>query len=87
MLKPFVLGCTTQMNVLHALGYSMIITDGSREALDDVYRAYHDRTVLVFWGDWHSTGWGCLRDPTCVYSDDELPIPAPNRTHLNVPIW
>ncbi|KAG9018745.1 hypothetical protein FRB90_010052 [Tulasnella sp. 427] len=76
------------MDVIHALGYSMLIASNTAE-LEEMYREYHQHVQIVLWEDspWHSRP--CLRNSTCVYIDAESrnSVPPPNSTHLNIPIW
>lgn len=76
------------MDVIHALGYSMLFASSTTE-LEDMYREYYQHVQVVLWegSPWHSRP--CLKNSTCVYVDTQSPkpIPPPNSTHLNIPIW
>lgn len=73
------------MNVLHALGYSMIIATSKRD-VDVIWTQYHQSVELVLWqGDY--SGKACMENSTCVHTDPRIPVPPPNSTHLNIPLW
>ncbi|KAG8909506.1 hypothetical protein FRC01_006897 [Tulasnella sp. 417] len=78
------------MDAIHKLGYSMIIARPER--LYELYRLYHKNVHLVIWdSEAHPD---CMYNPACVYAEfgengslETTPVPPPNATHLNIPIW
>lgn len=70
------------MNAIHALGYSMLMTRGYN-LLEEVLRKYHQSVHMILWDGEKS--WDGIREN--IYMGSELPIPPPNGTSLNFPIW
>lgn len=75
------------MDVLNALGYTMISAK-STPVLLDLYREYHENVHSILWQleEWHASP--CFRDPTCINIDTSMePPPPPNSTHVNILAW
>lgn len=56
----------------------------------ELFRRHYQNVHMILWSDapWH--GGPCLWNSTCVYAGDPLsiyPVPPPNSTHLNIPLW
>ncbi|KAG9034476.1 hypothetical protein FRB95_013152 [Tulasnella sp. JGI-2019a] len=79
--------CDSVMNVIHALGYSMIMSTGDNNDLELIWRKHYSNILLVLWDNEAASGGRCLTNPRWMYSEPKLPIPPPNHTHLNIPIW
>ncbi|KAG9025818.1 hypothetical protein FS837_004813 [Tulasnella sp. UAMH 9824] len=80
--------CDAMMDAMHALGYTLLLVQ-DRPHLYELWRRHYGSVQLIIWED---TDWGakpCLRNSTCVYAPNtlDLPVPPPNSTHLNIPIW
>ncbi|KAG8913051.1 hypothetical protein FRC00_003158 [Tulasnella sp. 408] len=75
------------MDAIHKLGYSMIIA--RQDQMHEAYRRYHKNVHLII-GDAPPD---CIYNSHCVYADfddgsiQKTPVPPPNATHLNMPIW
>lgn len=68
---------------MHKLGYSMLLSSGAI-VFDHWFRRYHKNVHLVIW---ERPNEQCVYDPQCIYADAAASVPAPNSTHLNLPIW
>ncbi|KAG8894752.1 hypothetical protein FRC01_012776, partial [Tulasnella sp. 417] len=72
------------MDAMWGLGYSMLLPKDDPDTYD-LFRRYHQNVHAIFWGDSP-----CLWNSSCVYAEDPLsiyPVPPPNSTHLNIPLW
>lgn len=75
-----------QMNAIHALGYSMLISGEDPTGVMTTWRKYHQNVRIILWEDALNSHL-CLEDPTCVFSDPTVEPPPPNVTHANIPTW
>ncbi|KIO30942.1 hypothetical protein M407DRAFT_5361 [Tulasnella calospora MUT 4182] len=80
--------CDAMMDAIHALGYTTLLVQ-DRPHLYDLWRRHHASVQLIIWEDTEWAAKPCLRNSTCVYAPPglDLPVPPPNSTHLNIPIW
>lgn len=78
-----------QIDAIYKLGYSMLIV--RPEELPDFYRRHHRNVHLVIRESEGSPD--DLYNTAYVYADfgeesiSSIPVPPPNATHLNLPIW
>ncbi|KAG8943763.1 hypothetical protein FRC04_002518 [Tulasnella sp. 424] len=76
-----------QMDAIYKLGYSMLVV--RPEELHDFYRRHYKNVHLII----GEASKDCMYNSACVYADlgqdsmSSVPVPPPNATHLNVPIW
>ncbi|KAG8977677.1 hypothetical protein FRC05_000933 [Tulasnella sp. 425] len=80
--------CDAMIDAIHGLGYSMLAANGPNHVYD-LWRRHHASIQIIIW---EYEPWGskpCLGNSTCVYAPPglDLPVPPPNSTHLNIPIW
>ncbi|KAG8921690.1 hypothetical protein FRC01_000116 [Tulasnella sp. 417] len=82
--------CDAMMDAMHALGYTLLLVQ-NRTHFEDLWRRHHASVQLIIWedSDFGAGAKPCLRNSTCVYAPSglDLPLPPPNSTHLNIPIW
>ncbi|KAG8923032.1 hypothetical protein FRC01_013317 [Tulasnella sp. 417] len=80
--------CDAMMDAMYALGYNMLLAHNVPQFYD-LWRRHHASVQLIIWEDAEWAAKPCLRNSTCVYAPSELdlPVPPPNSTHLNIPIW
>ncbi|KAG8962948.1 hypothetical protein FRC00_008355 [Tulasnella sp. 408] len=77
------------MDAMWALGYSMLLPKDTPETYE-LFRRHYQNVHMILWSDAQGQGAPCLWNSSCVYAGDPLsiyPVPPPNSTHLNIPLW
>lgn len=66
----------------------MLISSEPDEVIN-AYRQYHENVQLILWSPDFMNADSCTHDSTCVYEEAESlqPVPPPNSTHVNIPLW